>query len=196
MACVLIKSQGSCVRANASVGFHQLVENTLARGPRIRGFVRQPAETARIQEISRDAMMSVALFPGDQFRAFQYRVDIVCERRYVFHEMRRKSSGINVKRLVIPGGYVLDTRRIRWRDNHYPSAPFRQDRLLITHLYQRTYGPSDTPSYQPSLFAKLSRPRLMGNPTSPDCRPQSGAPSHPSVYGQAGRPPLLRSSHV
>ena len=62
MACVLIKSQGSCVRANASVGFHQLVENTLARGPRIRGFVRQPAETARIQEISRDAMMSVALF--------------------------------------------------------------------------------------------------------------------------------------
>jgi hypothetical protein len=46
------------------------------------------------------------------------------------------------------------------------------------------------------LFAKLSRPRLMGNPTSPDWRPQSGAPSHPSVYGQAGRPPLLRSSHV
>ena len=53
---------GELVRANASVGFHQLVENTLARGPRIRGFVRQPAETARIQEISRDAMMSVALF--------------------------------------------------------------------------------------------------------------------------------------
>ena len=143
-------------------------------------------------------MMSVALFhyPGDQYRAFQYRVDIVCERRYVFHEMRRKSSGINVKRLVIPGGYVLDTRRIRWRDNHYPSAPFRQDGLLITHLYQRTYGAVRYSVIPAIVVCKIIQAAANGEPDFPGLpttirRPFSSVsiwPSWPQRPAPAVRP--------